>query len=442
MFQSRAKCLIIALFIFGCYTVSAQTQASSGTNSSNPLSERENDPYSKYGIGEFWNGNNTVLRGMGNVTSAFENPYEVNSDNPASYSFLQRTTYEAGFMGSTRSVVGSGSSYKTGTASLAYLNIGIPVSKHSGLCFGFKPYTRSYYTLVDTINNSPIGRVKRSYAGNGALSYAYLGGAINYKGLSLGVNVGYMFGTLTSVTATVPIDSNVINRAYSTEFANYDRMGGIYWKTGALYERKIDSDYTIRIGATFTLQQNVTERLNAFQISTFDFHDTVVNDTSSYVGQQTGKLTLPMSYSIGAMLVKNDKWSLGIDYAVTQWSGFNSTPDNTLTFNVGKQSYRAAVGGEYTPDVNNIRNYYSRITFRAGAYYGTNYLNINNLSLPEYGVTLGCSLPFKRSLSKLHTAVDIGRLGTTANGLIQETYVRFTLGFSFNDKWFIPRKYE
>jgi hypothetical protein len=442
MFQSPGKCLLIASFIFGYFNVSAQTTASSGTNTSNPLSERENDPYSKYGIGEFWNSNNTVLRGMGNVTSAFENPYEVNTDNPASYSFLQRTTFEAGAMASTRNVAGSGTSYQTGTASLAYLNIGVPLSKHSGLCFGFKPYTRSYYSLVDTINNSPIGQAERSYAGNGALTYAYIGAAAQYKGFSIGFNVGYMFGTLTSITATVPIDTAVTNRAYSTEFANYNRIGGIYWKGGAMYEHKIDSDYTFRIGATICLQQNLTERLNAFQISTFNLGDTVINDTAYNPGQQKGKLTLPLSYSVGVMVAKTDKWDLGVDYTATQWSGFNSTPDNTLTFNVGKQSYKASVGGEYTPDANNIRNYFSRVTYRAGVYYGTSYLDINNTALPNYGVTLGCSLPFRRSLSHLHTAFDIGRLGTVSNGLIQETYVRFTVGISFNDKWFIPRKYE
>ncbi len=58
-----------------------------------------------------------------------------------------------------------------------------------------------------------------------------------------------------------------------------------------------------------------------------------------------------------------------------------------------------------------------------------------------YGITLGASLPFRRTLSKLHTSLDVGRLGTTTNGLVQETYVRLTLGISFNDKWFIPRKY-
>ena len=141
MCHHHAKCLLIALFIFACAKVSAQTTASSGTNTSNPLTEHENNPYNKYGIGELWNGNNTVLQGMANITSAYENAFECNTDNPASYSFLKRTTYEVGFTASMTGVTALGSSYTTGTASLNYLNIGIPVNKNAGICLGFKPYT-------------------------------------------------------------------------------------------------------------------------------------------------------------------------------------------------------------------------------------------------------------------------------------------------------------
>ena len=58
-------------------------------------SNRENAPYSRYGIGEQRNGLNTVLKGMGSISSAYANPFNVNTDNPASYASLKLTTYEA-----------------------------------------------------------------------------------------------------------------------------------------------------------------------------------------------------------------------------------------------------------------------------------------------------------------------------------------------------------
>jgi len=92
MYLLRTRSLLIVLFVLGCGAVFCPRQ----NTVSNPTNGRENNPYSKFGIGEFVNSNNTVLRGMGNVTSAYANPFQVNSDNPASYSFLQRTTFEVG----------------------------------------------------------------------------------------------------------------------------------------------------------------------------------------------------------------------------------------------------------------------------------------------------------------------------------------------------------
>src|SRR5689334_21837882 len=91
MYRYQLKYIFFFLFIvYSSYTF-AQT-----STISNPLSGRLNQPYSRFGIGEFWNGNNTTLKGMANISSAFEDPYSTNMDNPASLSFLKYTTYEAG----------------------------------------------------------------------------------------------------------------------------------------------------------------------------------------------------------------------------------------------------------------------------------------------------------------------------------------------------------
>jgi len=444
MFHSHAKYLLILLLITGGVRLSAQTTTSSGTNTSDPLTGRENDPYSKFGIGDLQNGNSTVLKGMGNITSAFENPFEVNSDNPASYSFLKRVTYEAGFTASSRSIDAAGESYTTGTATISYLTLGIPINKNAGICLGFRPYSHTYYNLADTLQNSAIGQAERLYTGTGSMNYAYIGGAYRFKGLSIGVNVGYMFGNFNDITAIVPVDTQAYNRAYTTEYTNYNRIGGIYWKAGLMYETKIDSDYTICIGGTLTLMQSLSQRYTPLQISSYNFGDTLVEDTTNNPGQQQGKLKMPMSYSIGAILSKNNKWDVGLDYSATRWSQFNSTliSDTSISNSVAKQQFKISLGGEYTPDINNTRNYFSRVTYRFGLYYGNDYLNISGTQLPMYGLTAGASLPFRRSDSRVHLALEVGRMGSTSNGLIEETYVRFSLGLSFCNSWFIPRKYE
>ena len=92
-----------------------------------------------------------------------------------------------------------------------------------------------------------------------------------------------------------------------------------------------------------------------------------------------------------------------------------------------------------------MHKHYTNVTYRAGAYYGTDYLVINGHNLPNYGLTLGGSLHFKAShfsWVNLHSSIDVGRIGSSQYQQMVQNYFRFTLGLSFNDKWFIPRKYD
>lgn len=433
MCQFHAKYFLSFILLFSISNSFGQT-----STESNPLSGRENDPYSKYGIGEILIGNNTVLRGMGNITSAYESPYTINSDNPASYSFLKLTTYEAGAQASYRSIATDNSTNSSGTATLAYLNIGVPVGKKAGLCFGFRPSSHVYYNLADTGHTALSDSTVNNYLGSGGLNYAYVGAAYQFKGLSLGFNFGYMFGNIATSTVLTSLDTG---KVYNSYFVKQTDIGGIYWKVGAMYEKALRKDLTIRVGGTFTLQQDLNVTRNETWYGEYPFYDTIVKDTAYYSGQSSSRLTMPTSYSIGVQLAKTDKWNVGIDYSGTQWTqfrtGFNDTAATSLA-----NTYKISLGGELTPNAQNLRNYWARVTYRFGLYYGTNYVRIQNTELNFYGITFGGSLPFKRSFSHLHASFDIGKLGTKEHGLIQETFVKFTLGLSFNDKWFIKRKYE
>ncbi len=436
-----ARYLVVLLFIMSGSVLWAQT-----STTSNPNAERENNPYSRYGIGELWNGNSTTIKGMANITSAYQDPYEVNSDNPASYTSLVLTTFEGGLIASRRNIsANSGISYTTSTVSLGYMSIGVPVGKHAGMAFGLRPFSKMYYALVDT-SITPIGRTLRSYAGDGGLSYAYIGGAYRYRGLSVGFNFGYLFGNYRNFTSVSGIDTLAINNAYEAQFQRFNNIGGIYWKSGFTYQTKLrDSNFAFTLGGTLSLGQNVNDRASNYKVSIYNFGDTLVNDTVFKSTEQQGKLKMPLSYSIGIMLSKTDKWSFGLDYSASDWSNFNSTVDSTRKIGIASQSYKFAGGGQFTPNSADITSYFSRVTYRFGVYYGMDYVRVQSTTLPNYGVTLGGSFPYKRKMrtaSRLSASLDIGRLGTVNNGLLKQTYVRFGLGLTFNEKWFIPRKYD
>ncbi len=74
------------------------------------------------------------------------------------------------------------------------------------------------------------------------------------------------------------------------------------------------------------------------------------------------------------MFAKNDKWGFSRRLHGYKLERFScSTPNTAIDSGIGSMSYRFSVGGELTPNMNNIRNYWSRVTYRVGLYYGADY---------------------------------------------------------------------
>ncbi len=401
-------------------------------------SNRENAPYSRFGIGESRNGVNTLQKGMGSIYSAYSNPYAVNTYNPASYANLKLTLYEAGGIASTRTIRSNNERYPTGQATLSHLNIGVPVGKNAGISFGLRPYSHVYYNLKDTSIQPGLGNSVTTYIGDGTMHYAFIGAGGKYKGFSVGFNFGYLFGTINKSTFIESLEDLTTVKVSNSEFSEYTKIGGIYWNTGVQHVAKITDRLSLKSGATLTLSQ----QLNASRRQYWIALSRVVagsEDTAFTSSTSNGKYTLPMSYSVGVQLASTDNWTLGVDFTGTQSSQFRNYGN---VDSVADYSYRLAVGGEFTPDPTAMRKYLQRVTYRLGGYYGTDNVYVNNTNINYWAVTFGASLPFKRSNDRIHTAFEIGRRGQETNGLFSESFFKFSLGITLNDKWFIKRKYD
>ncbi len=413
------------LFLSPGYTVVAQN------------SNKENIPYTRFGIGDLQTGTNVLTRGMGYQTAAFVSPVAVNTENPASYASLRFTTYEIGLSGSSRTLRSGGEEYATGTASLAYLNIGIPVGKHAGINLGLKPQSRVYYRIEqDSVIPNLDGTNTYIYSGDGGLNYAFIGAAGTYGGFSIGVNFGYMFGT-TRYSGVLQQTGD--DEILSSEFSRYDKTGGLYWSSGALYTAPLSEKLKLRIGATFTLNQQLNIWRDDYQINFRTLGGVIDRDTSYNNINSKGTVVLPASYGFGMQFLGNEIWSAGADFSLTQWSQYRSF---NLTDSVNDRSMRISIGGSYTPNPTSLRQYFQRVTYRIGFYYGTDYIRLRQTDINYYAATVGVSLPFRRTTDRIHTAFEIGQRGTEANNLIRENFYRLTLGVSLNDRWFIKRKYD
>ncbi|MCB9046512.1 MAG: hypothetical protein H6550_10280 [Chitinophagales bacterium] len=416
-----------------CIVVVAGTGYAQNTQNFSTKSNRENAPYTRFGIGEFRNGINPLMKGMGGITSSYNNPFAINASNPASYASLLLTTYEGSLQASTRTIHSGNEKFKTGMATINHMNIGMPVGKHAGMSFGFMPLTHIYYKLSDTSVIPLYGNSVRTFYGDGSLSYAYVGFAGKYKGFSAGFNFGYIFGSTVYSSLLESIDNT--QNVNDAQFSKVVKSGGIYWKGGLQYNGKIGSNLLLGAGATFAVNQDIKSKLDEFWMS----YNYSGGDTAYSRLTQQGTLTMPLMYSAGLQIADSNKWLIGVDFSAANWSNYQGLG---RVDSVGDVSYKIAAGGEYTPDATALRKYFSRVTYRLGFYYGQDYVYVRNTPINYYAVTFGFGLPFKRYTDRVNTAFEIGRRGSETNGLFRENFVKATIGITLNDKWFIKRKYD
>ena len=116
------------------------------------------------------------------------------------------------------------------------------------------------------------------------------------------------------------------------------------------------------------------------------------------------------------------------------------------TVNPGlSDSYTISAGGQFTPDANAVSGYYKWVDYRFGLKYNKSYIYINNNQIDQYALTFGLGLPLaanRLAFYKINFSTEIGKRGTLNDGLIRENYVKFSLGFTVNDKWFIKPKLD
>jgi hypothetical protein len=185
----------------------------------------------------------------------------------------------------------------------------------------------------------------------------------------------------------------------------------------------------VRLGGT------VQPALPLNGVRTIEYNNTNVVDTIG--GEQQASVNVPLMYTAGFTVGSPNKWTLGADLRMQDWSNFNYFNEvNTLG-----PSMRVSVGGEYIPKYFDLK-YSRRIAYRVGAYYHQSQIVINGEPLQEFGISLGTGLPIGRfvnetqTASRLNLGVTVGKSGNLKVQPLEEMSVRFVLGLNLNDLWF------
>ncbi len=405
-------------------------------------------PYSALGIGDLQFGGNATQSALGQTVQGFRRASEINNQNPASYGGLKYTIIEAGFKQSSGDIINTFGSSRIYNYSYGYLSIGIPLSQKLrwGLSFGLQPVSSVGYsvasnvTYADATGSMNLPAILQT-AGKGGISKFYLGtGIAVLKNLSVGVNVSYMWGQLSTIKS-IYIDPSL--NQYNVQEVRKTYVGDVYVDYGIQYHKLfknklLEDKYKLVIGTTFNLATglNSSQDYSARTLGVGGISGT--KDTIVYDGNRKGVINLPFIIKSGVSFEEIDKWMVCADINYANWSTYKlfGTTDSL------KNNLSISAGASFIPKKADYKNYINRIEYRVGARYDNGYLNIYGTNISTYGVSAGLGLPLSIRGSKLNITGEYFVRGTAKDNLIREEYFRIIMGLTFSDKWFVRYKYD
>lgn len=377
---------------------------------------------------------------MGGMGISSPDYYHLNNMNPALLVFNNITVFEAGFVGEQRTIKGATASEKSGSGNLNYLTMGFPIKRAKwAMGIGLMPYSAVNYRINYTtpIENSPI-TVDVEELGSGGINQLFWSNGIAlHPNVSVGLKSTYYFSaivneyrsTLSETSQQVRYATNIYDRQ---SFAGFGFSGGVSFHKDSLFGRK---NYQLNVGMVYDLKSEIRtkfferfERLNAAGIT----------DSVTLINNVPGYTTIPQSLAGGVSFGKGLQWLVGADftyYDYSQYRNFNGDSGGA------KSGWQFALGGKITPDAGSVTNYLKRVTYRTGVSLSETPFMANGNNLRDFGINFGLSLPVSR-ISSLDLAFKVGKRGDLQENSIEENYFKLYFGVTFNDQWFIKRRFD
>jgi len=461
-------------------------------------------PYSTYGLGELNREGYASYAGMGGTALGATDSAIVNSMNPASYAYIGRSlpVFQLGMNGRLSQFSTIDQTTNQQHFGLNQFQLALPIKKHWGAGIGIKPYSFKGYTITNyTIEDEDTTQLAVS-EGSGGVRIANLG--VSYqpldfskkhnkyrsykvytsdstskvvkvdtiKGnrisrLSLGAQANYLFGTAQKTRSSefLPSSTSIFNaRAESGT-----RLSGLMYELGLNYQFGFESpalSNVLSIGATYSPATEVRAYQDLYSYSYvgsfYRGQSVSVLDTIEFIRDSEGVIYKPQSIGVGLEYrIRPFKSSsfirLTADVKQEQWSTFYTQFDETTVNGGLRDRTYLGLGLEWTPlsgtSVLDQGQFMSKLHYRFGFSYAQTEWNVegldgNMVGINNYGMSFGLGIPVRvnNSNTNINFAANLGNLGTTENGLIQEQYVGLFVGLSItplsSNRWFVKRKYN
>lgn len=401
-------------------------------------------PYSRFGLGNVKGALLPQFKAMGGISTGVYKPSgfsNINMQNPASYSGITMTTLDMGLSGAFTTLKDGSKSESSFNGTLSHVALAFPViSGKSALSFGLLPFTElGYeYSVSDKLDTNSVNYL---YSGEGNLTKAYFGYGQQFGDhFRIGGNIEYIFGNLQESASLEPVNQVARN----SRNIKKNSVGGIGFSYGAQYEIPLGTRKRITLGYSGSSSSSVNYKKTF--LTTLYQKDNEGNeeprvDTVKIVENSSAKMKLPLMHNFGISIQRDNKWMIGADYRMGQWSKLSMDGVNQGL----QDSWGFSAGGQITPDATAVSGYFKHVDYRVGFQYDKTYIQLNNQDVKQMAVTFGVGLPLALSRSsfyKLNFTTEVGKRGSLTNGLIQENYINFHLGFTLNDTWFRRYKFD
>ncbi|MEG1587341.1 MAG: hypothetical protein RR346_10750, partial [Bacteroidales bacterium] len=296
---------------------------------------------------------------------------------------------------------------------------------------GLLPYSYVGYNYGALDSTQIVGqdekvRYIKQYTGTGGLNKVYMGfGAMPFKWVSLGLNVGYIFGELSNNFAvTFPDNNGSATYSYQTVTAK-----ALELQFGVQFMHTFNKKHAVTLGAVFTPKMNLWADANLIQ-------QTTEADTTS----SKHTLAIPQTIGLGATYVYDNRLTVGADFKMENWGDVSALNDQLeKKDNLFKNTTKMAVGAEYLPSLSS-RNYLMRMRYRAGFHLSDSYIVVKDSRNKEFGFNVGLGFPLKNQKSMVNVAFEYVNVRPQTKSFLSENYLQLNVGLTFNEFWFFKNK--
>jgi hypothetical protein len=405
-------------------------------------------PFSAFGYGDTYGDALINNQGMGGVGVSNPQYWYLNNMNPALLTYNRITVFQAGMLLEKNRIYSDTIRENSTGGNLNYLAIGFPLMRNKrtgdtrwGTSIGLLPYSHVNYIYAykKEIIGAGGSAIPVSYfeQAKGGINEVYWSNGIRLnKYINVGLKTSFLFSSINTVFTNLLNDPNQPVQ-YTINVDELQSIKGVRFIPGLhIHKDSINRRYSLNIGATYALSSAIKTNFEQVLQRQSNTGAILQSDT---LNVSVGNSNLPNKLTVGASFGRLDRWMFATDFSLVKPNG------KVFTLGLDQigvtDGWRFASGFELTPDSRSLGSYLKRITYRTGISAESGTYLVNGNAVKDFGINFGLSFPVNR-ISSLDLAFRTGKRGDMKVNGIEENYFKIYFGVTFNDQWFIKRRFD